>query len=301
MIEKVRLFSKKPLNGLIKMEDLFQIYPEETQINEELPISEIEYPLVLEINVDQEEGYSRFGFPRGMGDLERIIFEFVELITVTFKYFIWGYDFIETLQNFSDQSSRELSRIGEPTFFQNLRRIDRTIDEILVAEYWKQVIEKYYNLDSEEKKIARKALKLFYDGIKLEVEYPSLSFISMISAIENLISFYCKEKKIKPCDHCGQPMFKVRKKFLLFTQKFLGNDEDGLRRYLDKLYGLRSYIVHEGMLLLSEERLLTGEREIDPRRDDYWIRINTTLITRLILINWIRSENKLYRTNDETT
>ena len=54
MIEKVRIFSKKPLNGLIKIEDEFQIYSEDMEINEELPISEREYSLILEIHVDPE-------------------------------------------------------------------------------------------------------------------------------------------------------------------------------------------------------------------------------------------------------
>ena len=297
MIEKVRLFSKKPLNGLIKMEDFFQIYTEETEINEELAISKRVYPLILEIHVDQEEDYFRFGIPKGMGVLDRIISEFIELITLVLKYFIWGYEFIETISEFSDQSSRKLVQVGEPTFFQNLGRIDRSIEELLVPDYWEQIIEKYYNLESEEKQVARKTLKLFYDGIKLEVEYPSLSFISMISVIETLISFYCKEIKTKPCGQCGQPMYKVRKKFLLFTQKYLGKDETGLKKYLDKLYSLRSSIIHQGMLLLSDERSLMGGHEIDPEEDDYWIRINTTLITRTILLNWIISEDKLYKTN----
>ena len=126
MIEKVRIFSKKPLNGLIKIEDKFQIYSEDMEIKEELPISEREYPLILEIHVDPEEPYFRFGNPKGMGDLDRIIFEFVELITLIFKYFIWGYKHIETLENFSDQSFRKLAKIGEPEFFQNLSRITIT-------------------------------------------------------------------------------------------------------------------------------------------------------------------------------
>ncbi len=294
MIEKVHLFSMKPLNGLIILEDFFQIYPEETEFKEDLPISERIYPLILEFQVDQEENYFRFGSPKGMGILDRIINEFVELITLVFKYFIWGYEFIESLQQFSDQSFRKAPKIGEPEFFQNLRRIDRIVDEILIPEYWEDVIKIYYSLESEEKQIARKALKLFYDGIKLEVEYPSFSFISMISLIENLINFYCKEVKIKHCKQCGQQMFEVGKKFLLFTQKFLGKNDAGHKKYLNKLYGLRSSIVHQGMLLLSDERFLTGAHEIDPEKDDYWDRINTTLITRSILINWIMSEDKLF-------
>lgn len=294
MIEKVHLFSMKPLNGLIILEDFFQIYPEETEFKEDLPISERKYPLILEFQVDQEENYFRFGSPKGMGILDRIINEFVELITLVFKYFIWGYEFIESLQQFSDQSFRKAPKIGEPEFFQNLRRIDRIVDEILIPEYWEDVIKMYYSLESEEKQIARKALRLFYDGIKLEVEYPSFSFISMISLIENLINFYCKEVKIKHCKQCGQQMFEVGKKFLLFTQKFLGKNDAGHKKYLNKLYGLRSSIVHQGMLLLSDERFLTGAHEIDPEKDDYWDRINTTLITRSILINWIMSEDKLF-------
>ena len=297
MIEKVRLFCKKPLKGLIKMTGFFQIYPEVNEFNEMIPISERVYPMILEIHVDQKERYSRFGIPKGVADLDRIIYEFAELITLVLKYFIWGYDFIETLQEFSDQSLRKLAKIGEPKHFQNLTRLDRTIDEILIPKYWEQVIERYYTLKSEEKQIARKVLKLFYDGIKLEVEYPSFSFISMISAIETLISFRCKEVKPEKCGECGQLRYSVTKKFILFTQKYLGTNEAGLKKYLGKLYGLRSFIVHQGMLLLSDERYLTGERELDPKKDDYWVRINTTLITRKIMINWIISDDKLYKKN----
>ncbi len=89
-------------------------------------------------------------------------------------------------------------------------------------------------------------------------------------------------------------MFKVGKKFLLFTQKFLSNNSAEYKRYLNKLYSLRSSIVHQGMLLLSAERFLTGIHEIDPEKDDYWVRINTTLITRSLLISWIMSEDKLF-------
>jgi hypothetical protein len=294
MIEKVRLFSKKQLNGLIEIEDFFQFYPEDVGISEEIPISERNYPLILEIRVDHEEEYIRFGVPRGIGILNRIIDEFAELITVVLKYFIWGYEFIETIQEFSDQTSRDLPKEGEPQYFQSLRRDDRTVDEILVPKYWKRVIENYYGLEDEERFVIRKALRLFYDGVKLEVEYPSFSFVSMVSAIETLISYYCKDYKVERCKHCQQEQFKVMKKFKYFIQEFSGKQGKSFPKYLDKLYGKRSSIVHGGMLLFSDERSLTGEREIDPKRDDYWHRNDMTKITRAVLINWIASEDKLY-------
>jgi hypothetical protein len=297
MIEKVCLFSKKPLNGLIKLKDFFQIYPEEVDFKKGLPISERKYPLILEIHVDHKEDYSRFGIPKGIADLERIVFEFIELITVVLKHFIWGYKFKESLTEFSDQSFRKLAKVGEPELFQNLTRIDRRTEEILIPIYWEQVIKNYYSLESEERQIARKALKLFYDGIKLEPEHPSLSFISMISLIETLISFYCKGVKINHCEKCGQPKYKVRKKFLSFTQEFSKKNDIKHKKYLVKLYDLRSSILHQGMLLLSDERFLTGEYEFDPENDDHFVRINTTLLTRVILINWIISDSdeKLYK------
>ncbi len=291
IIEKVRIFCYKTLKGLIKMESFFQIYPEEIEFDRKIPISERKYPLILEIKVNQPKDYFRFGFPKGRGVLDRIVFEFLELITLVLKYYVWGYDHIETLQTFSDQSSRDLTKSGEPKFFQNIRRMDRTVEEILLPKDWEKVIRCYFDLENEELQIARKALKLFYDGIKLEVEYTSLSFVSFISLVETLIAFYFKEIKVKQCKECGQKIFKVRQKFLEFTQRFLGRNDREIKKYLDKLYGLRSSILHQGLLLLSDERSFSGG-EFDPERDDYWVRINTTLIVRKILINWIANVEK---------
>ncbi len=60
---------------------------------------------------------------------------------------------------------------------------------------------------------------------------------------------------------------------------------------MTKLYSLRSGILHQGMLLLSDKRSLTGDHDVDWENDNI-LRENTRSITRVILINWIVSNEK---------
>jgi len=74
----------------------------------------------------------------------------------------------------------------------------------------------------------------------------SASYIFLVSTIEALIEIEYRNLKVETCESCGQPKYKVRKKFHAFIEKY-GYKID--KKTKDYCYEVRSGIAHSGQLL----------------------------------------------------
>lgn len=76
----------------------------------------------------------------------------------------------------------------------------------------------------------------------------SASFIFMVSAIEALISIEYKDHVVENCACCGQPKYKVSKKFKDFVDKY---GYEVSNKVKNEFYSMRSSISHFGKMFVS--------------------------------------------------
>ena len=130
------------------------------------------------------------------------------------------------------------------------------------------VLEKYYALTLQEKKICNSALHQFSNAIDIFKTMKSLSFFSFVSCIETLVNyefrndeieFECNDcKSVKASNHsckkCGKPIWGIASKFREFLYKYVFRSEEAKKLY-NKIYSIRSQITHTGFLLSGDNFL----------------------------------------------
>ena len=141
----------------------------------------------------------------------------------------------------------------------------------------------YFELEKNYLHRFRMSLMLYYNSIDIRTYSPSMSFVALISVIENLVDFEGEITKFKidKCTSCGQDKFKVSRRFKDFMIKYCENDSTEFKRYLGKVYSLRSDIAHSGELLYNDyantEYDFNGENKVNTLK----------LFVRIALFKWI--------------
>lgn len=133
----------------------------------------------------------------------------------------------------------------------------------------------------------RMSLMLFYNSNKIRKYSPSMSYVALISSIENLVDFEVKIANVKfdSCKLCSQPEYKVSRRFKDFMKKYCMNQEPAFNKYLNTVYSKRSDIAHLGKLLYSDY----AETEYDIHGEN---QLNTLKkYVRIALYNWVILNN----------
>jgi hypothetical protein len=307
-----------PVTGCYRFDDDFQILPPEEKAPQP-PYVMCHHPLIIEYKFVVDETPRTFPDGQEMpqwiinnDDAARKLNELLLLIT-TFSFFrvfvyqnaqswfipmeksddsirevIWGQqtyyykDFEYKIGGFSDNDLNLISRIDPSEYFNRYGR--PTDQEFDLPESIDVLFDKYFGLDEVAKKAFLSSASLLSQGIKLWSEHPSLSFASLVSSLETLISFDHKGIKVETCKECGQERYRVVKKFRDFFGKY-GSPTPEFRKYALKIYQYRSKILHSGELFLGE---------VSPRRfgafdgfEDDELRRSIVRTCRICLINWL--------------
>lgn len=159
---------------------------------------------------------------------------------------------------------------------------------IILPDYITYALDTYYSLDKDSEKSVFAAMTLISNGINLGIQYQSLGFISYISAIETLVSLEYKNVKVEHCKECGQPKYKVRKKFLDLLAKYVSGTEKSQSKF-KKMYDLRSKIAHTGDLFINDvEFNLLKRGEMDGEWFKY---LEVQQLARLCVFRWLLMNN----------
>lgn len=124
---------------------------------------------------------------------------------------------------------------------------------------------------------------LYYNAIDIRKYSPSMSYVALISAIENLIDFEkeISKTKFEKCKSCGQTKYQLGKRYKEFMMKYCGNEDPRFKKYLANAYSKRSCIAHLGKLFYNDyastELDMNGDEEINSLK----------LNTRIAIYNWI--------------
>lgn len=156
-------------------------------------------------------------------------------------------------------------------------------DLICFPDNCDQFFTNYFSLNKENISRFRMSLMLYYNSIYIREYSASMSYIALISSIENMVDFEGNSIGFKPetCSSCSQPKYKLNRRFKDFMIKYCGDDSVEFERHLGRAYAKRSSIAHLGELFYNDhaktELDISGETKLD----------NLRMIVRIALYNWI--------------
>jgi len=206
----------------------------------------------------------------------------------------WGLN-LYTTKNLSERlritkfSDTEVDEVKYESFGQYFTRphFDERHTAITFNNWTDSLFDAYYQLSLDSRNAFDASATLIYNAQELRLRMKSLSFVSFISSIETLSAFVfkdrvkeiafecksCKTIKASPykCGTCGNPIWGISQQFKEFLRMFLSSDKKYNPIY-NKIYGIRSAIVHSGNLLLGDSFIDWGTEE---KQTDEW----RTLIT----------------------
>ncbi len=159
---------------------------------------------------------------------------------------------------------------------------------------------KYLSLDNESQNFVDSVCHLICNGIDIEPNMKSLSFLAFVSAVESIVNreyriqnssieFECRDcQTVKTssihCKKCDRPIWGVKAKFREFLKTYVAYSPESIAKF-NKIYNLRSEIVHNGLLLL-------GDKENDwiykSKSDKHWqILLETKQMAKLSIIHYL--------------
>ena len=159
---------------------------------------------------------------------------------------------------------------------------------IILPEDITSALDTYYGLDANSRKSVFAAMTLISNGINLGIQYQSLGFISYITSIETLVNFEYKNLKVEYCKECGQPQYKVRKKFLDLLAKYVSSSEKSQSKF-KKMYDLRSKIAHTGELFISDIEFTLKKR--DKFNGEWFQYLEVQQLARICVFRWLLLNN----------
>ena len=218
-------------------------------------------------------------------------------ILCTYKYPEWGNDL--QMSKFSEQRHSDSQFVEHSEYYYQGSTDDK--DNIVVfPDTIGKMLHNYLQLDKECQDLVDVIAHLICNGIDIQSKMKSLSFLSFVSAIESLVNFEFRNRKdeIKfecadcqtisespiKCLKCKRPIWGVKAKFKEFLMTYVSSHSESIKKY-NRIYNTRSEIVHNGMLLLGDNRIDWKESK---KKDGQTImHMETLQIARLSLANWL--------------
>ena len=190
-------------------------------------------------------------------------------------------EFDQNLKGFSSPPQELIGQVDPNLYFNKIIILNEVLD---FPKNVTAILDCYYTLPDEAKRVFLSSCSLFDQAIRLWSEHPSLSFAAFVSALETLITYEHRNVGIEKCETCGQEIFKVGEKFRDFFSAY-GSPSPEFKSYANKIYKYRSKILHRGKLFLGE---------IEPRNigsvgdmKDVELRRNIVLNCRICIVNWL--------------
>lgn len=148
-----------------------------------------------------------------------------------------------------DTEIDEISFTGSHKTHDLLLRVSDDEGNIIRSIGLVDLIRIYHSIkDNDLKKAFYNACIVFNKAQYLSYHEYSASYIFMVSALEALIDIENRGVKVETCSTCGQPKYKINKKFKEFIDKY---GFDVSNKIKSDFYNLRSKISHTGQLLAS--------------------------------------------------
>ncbi len=154
----------------------------------------------------------------------------------------------------------------------------------------------FFNLENELKPIVNQAMYHLRNGVELAESKKTLCLLSLFTSLETMVNLEYRDFKAENCETCGQQKFEISKKFRNFLLKYVSNNPKNKAKF-NKLYSLRSKIVHSGEILNSE--FLFSEASQETIAIENLKIVEVVQFCRLSIINWV-TQHQIKKQNGNT-
>lgn len=163
------------------------------------------------------------------------------------------------------------------------------------------ILNKYFNLELQEREIVDSSIHQFCNGIDLFQNMKSLSFFSFVSSIETMVNYEFKDDIIKydcndckslkessyHCQKCGKPTWGIGAKFREYLFRYVANSPEGKKLY-NAVYNIRSKITHTGYLMSGDKFL---DWDFSDKTEEISMKhLEVMQLCRRSLANWLRNK-----------
>ena len=187
--------------------------------------------------------------------------------------------------------------------------INESIELIESSKYSKQICESgekiyypiditerlnnFFKLQEEERSCYLTSIVLFKQALSNHTKFGSMSLVSLVSSIENLVFFTYRNTKIQKCECCQQERYKVTKKFNDFVKLYSEGfyTKKVIKEMIGDIYARRSSIVHKGMLFPHENSSSSFSKEKYFDSEIVIMEIGCASLTRYILNKWLKDQS----------
>jgi len=329
---KAIAFCSNPVEGFFRFRNMFQIYPLKSENAPHNKLVKT-YPFVLEYCIVNDEQIQLEGDLAAIGpivskltqsaNIQNQILNYLSAISnyrfffpkASVQWFVsidpklsegemnsqtskiglnaYWYPNMQTdaiITKFTEVNFTEIEPKKHPEYFFHID-IDGS-EFVAFSQYIKEAFHYYLLLDKDQRKAVDAAVMLINQGIELRETMKSLSFLSFVSSIETMVAFENKDVKVKICGTCNQQIYKIMAKFRDYLLKYVTDNTD-TKKEIDKIYALRSKIVHEGMLFLGDGKIDWSDNI--EKNSQWYTHLQVMQISRISLMNWILmrgNENK---------
>lgn len=163
------------------------------------------------------------------------------------------------------------------------RRVNLIGQELGIHSEVDTFLENYFSLTGKELKKYRMSLFMYYNSIHMYALSPSMTYLALVSCIENLAIYDSRlnTDKIERCAECGREKHLSTSRFSEFAYKYLDPELEVTLKMLKNIYNKRSRITHDGSLFYHDY----AETEADTIGNHEIADLRT--YARVILINWL--------------
>lgn len=180
---------------------------------------------------------------------------------------------------FIDMGEEEMKRNSEFIYWP----VNLVGQELVAHDEIDVFFDNFFNLSGKSLRKFRMSLFMYYNSIHMYPLSPSMTYLSLVSCIENLAIFESKlsGEKIERCSECGREKHLSTSKFSRFALEYLDDNIEITEKGLKEIYNKRSRITHDGSLFYHDY----AETEVD-NIGNHEI-ANLRMYARVILINWM--------------
>ncbi len=292
------IFSNIPISGTFKIPGIFQMglgkntWPEYQVGVYKMP------PIVLEYDSSCYKDYEKLGFIKDDDfkklqeafrhlDFQKEILALLSLIGNANFFVVKAYS-LEKGELGDNYFSPEFSliegqkeiEINDSHFFKEQNVYG---DKVAFPKKAEIFFKNYFTLNPIHLRRFRMSLALYYNSIDIQENSPSMSYIALISAIENLVDLEGEINgfKAEVCAECTQKRYKLTRRFKDFMIRYCSLTTPEFTRYLGKAYSKRSSVAHLGRLFYMDfantEIDYQGVKELNQLKK----------YVRIALYNWI--------------
>ncbi|MBC7450537.1 MAG: hypothetical protein H7259_03515 [Cytophagales bacterium] len=189
------------------------------------------------------------------------------------------------ISEFSSQSVPDIKLIDHFPYYMNDPNLDSDYNkEISFPETIYMDIDSYFKQPVETQAVMDAAISYSVSAIELRQNKKTLSILAAFTSVETMVNFEFKDMEVTNCLICGQPQFKVSKKYRDYLLKYIGDTSRNKKKF-NAYYSLRSKIVHTGQRFKTER--LFNEVTQKEKDEEFLNHLEILQMSKLAIVQWL--------------